>query len=176
MLKYEYSEKEISMFSMIGVEKAALLLMPPVMAYNTAARIGFIEGKTGQAAESLRRCLVAFDKFYTDNAIRRMTKEWDSMIQLEDDKTQRQEEVLGCLMSAMTAFCDETGADFETEMAKFYAGKPLPESVWHQTEMMIAQWQDHACTCTDETTPDGVCCCGADVDYGLTHLMKDMFK
>lgn len=82
MNKYKYSEHEINMFLDIGYREDELKNMmkmnSPKDVYSMAATRCIINGLTGPAVNSLRRCLKAWT-----NGVYRNTPEWDLLINLE---------------------------------------------------------------------------------------------
>jgi len=76
-----YSRKEVAMFARIGVELEVMRMVTVNQLYNAAVRKAFIENQQGPAVESLRRCIMEWDKGEKDG-VRRLTPEWDALIEL----------------------------------------------------------------------------------------------
>lgn len=81
MSSVKFSEKEIAMFSDLGVDQNDLKFMTAKRTYQAAAWNVVCEGKTGPAVDSLSRCLNAWGG--KDAGLWRETPEWDDLIRLE---------------------------------------------------------------------------------------------
>lgn len=79
-MKTEYSEKEIKLINYFGFKNIIYdcSILPPTI-YRMMVEKAFSENMNGKEVESLRRCYNALVKCKTY----RMTKEWDSMIDID---------------------------------------------------------------------------------------------
>lgn len=71
----KFSEKEVALFKTLGFEN--LLHSEPYVLYQMAALYVFMENKTGNSVESVRRCLRAMQ----NGSPYRLTKEFDDLIE-----------------------------------------------------------------------------------------------
>jgi len=74
----KFSEKELELFDRLGFGYLADRIEPFVL-YRTVAEDCFVNDLKGPEVESIRACLRAFQ----DANLRRLTPEWDSLIQFE---------------------------------------------------------------------------------------------
>ena len=71
----EYSEAEMALFEHFGMADIAQNMQPPML-YTVLATKAFILNDQTPWSDSLRRCLLAFEK----GTAYRMTPEWDKLI------------------------------------------------------------------------------------------------
>jgi hypothetical protein len=72
----KYSEKEIALIKLMGYSELINNPIEPPTLYNIMGKMAFVENRQDKAAESLRKCLKAFNFGWPY----RMTKEWDDLI------------------------------------------------------------------------------------------------
>ena len=75
----QYSEKEIELFTRLGLQSMMEVYPCPPKLYQDVALNLFKEKRSGPLVESVRRCLIAIEKC----SPYRKTPEWEDLIQFE---------------------------------------------------------------------------------------------